>query len=482
MRLKRLEEYLRDRAGLLTAHGEGLYQFPHRSFQEYLAACHLARFDYPDTLSRLARRDPNRWREVTLLAAARSQATPSAIWELVDALCAEDDAPDEPDDADAQATAEAHWGALLAAQVLHETGLAAFNPSLQARHERKRLRVRDWQLRLLASTRLPARERALAGDLLARLGEPRQHLLEVDAMRFVFVPRGRFWMGQEGDEAAPLHDNDTLDYDYWIGESPVTVAQFRQFVEASGYTAHPSEALQDLDNRPVAWLSWYDALAFCRWLDARWRARLPAGWEVTLPSEAECEKAARGGIEIPRGAIRGSLAEGFAPPPCAPQANEEAQRLYPWGDEWDAERANAEQDIGQTTTPGCFSRGRSPLGCEDMAGNVWEWTRSLWGKEWAKPDFGYPYDAHDATREDLSADAEILRVVRGGSWHFRRDFARCAVRLSFSPASWHALGGFRVLWRRSHVLPHFSIAIKRCHCARKRRTSASEKSRTVVVA
>ena len=187
----RLEEFLRDRAGLLTSHGEGLYQFPHRSFQEYLAACHLARFDFPDTLSRLSKSDPNRWREVTLLAAARSKSVPSSIWELVEELCAKDDAPAqdavEPGD-------EAQWGALFAAQVLHETGLAAQNPALQERHERKRKRVRDWQVRLLRSRALPARERALAGDLLAELGDTRQHLLDVEHMRFAAVPRGPFWM------------------------------------------------------------------------------------------------------------------------------------------------------------------------------------------------------------------------------------------------------------------------------------------------
>jgi len=203
----RLEEYLRDRAGLLTAHGEALYQFPHRSFQEFLAACHLARFDYPDTLSRLSRSDPNRWREVTLLAAARSKAAPTAIWELVEELCARDEAPAE---GEPEADGEAQWGALLAGQVLHETGLAAPDPNLQPRHERKRQRVRDWQLRLMRSTLLPARERALAGDLLATLGDPRAHLLDVDRMRFAAVPRGPSgW--RPSDASAPLHRNETLD-------------------------------------------------------------------------------------------------------------------------------------------------------------------------------------------------------------------------------------------------------------------------------
>ncbi len=322
-----LEDHLRDRTGLLTAHGEGLYQFPHRSFQEYLAACHLERFKFPDELSCLAKADPHRWREVTLLTAAGFRNAPGSIWELVDALCTHsaDPAPNAP-----EPDSGTQWGALLAGEVLHETGLATADPDLQERHEIKRLRVLDWQLRLLRSTLLPARERALAGDLLAALGETRQHLLEVDRMRFVAVPRGPFWMGDEGDRNAPLHRNETLSYDYWIAEAPVTVAQFAQFVAASTYDAHAPKALQQPRNRPVAWVSWHDVRAFCDWLSERWRDALPADWSVGLPSEADWEKAARGGVHIPPAAQRTTIDDGFTVAASTLQNNPEPQRAWPW--------------------------------------------------------------------------------------------------------------------------------------------------------
>ncbi|MEF8703950.1 MAG: SUMF1/EgtB/PvdO family nonheme iron enzyme [Candidatus Accumulibacter sp. UW26] len=439
-RLMRIEEYLRDRAGLLTSHGEGLYQFPHRSFQEFLAACHLARFDYPDTLSRLARSDANRWREVTLLAAARSKATPTAVWELVEELCARDEAPAE---GKPEADSEAQWGALLAGQVLHETGLATADPHLQPRHERKRRRVRDWQLCLLRSTLLPARERALAGDLLAALGDPRAQLLDVDRMRFVGVPRGAFWMG-EGIVGAPLHRNETLAYDYWIAAAPVTVAQFAQFVAASAYRGHDPDALRHPPNRPVVEVSWYDASAFCAWLSERWRECLPAGWGVSLPSEAEWEKAARGGVQIPVAVQSTTARDGFAFAASTLQNNPEPQRAYPWGDDWDAEKANAEGNVGEASTPGCFEPGRSPYGCGDMSGNVWEWTRSLYGS--------YPYDARDLKREAPDAPRNAVLVVRGGSWSSLRVLARCAFRSWYPPGSRVDNLGFRVVLRSSPVL------------------------------
>ncbi|MCL6512421.1 MAG: SUMF1/EgtB/PvdO family nonheme iron enzyme, partial [Anaerolineae bacterium] len=68
-----------------------------------------------------------------------------------------------------------------------------------------------------------------------------------------------------------------------------------------------------------------------------------------------------------------------------------------------------------------------------MAGNVWEWTRSLWGKDFRKPAFKYPYRPDDPKREDLRASEDVLRVVRGGAWNGNRLYARCAYRGRYPP-------------------------------------------------
>jgi iron(II)-dependent oxidoreductase len=78
-----------------------------------------------------------------------------------------------------------------------------------------------------------------------------------------------------------------------------------------------------------------------------------------------------------------------------------------------------------------------------MAGNVWDWTRSLCGKKWDKPDFKYPYDPGDG-REDLGAGNDVLRVLRGGAFYNDQWYARCACRDGDYPFNWLGDLGFRV--------------------------------------
>ena len=165
-------------------------------------------------------------------------------------------------------------------------------------------------------------------------------------------------------------------------------------------------------------VDWHAALAYCRWLGA------VTGKPITLPSEAEWEKAARGADDA---------------------------RAYPWGDDFDAALCNVrESGFGWTTPVGIFLNGASPYGCLDMAGNVWEWTRSLWGKG-SECEFAYPYDPLDPRREQLDAKSDITRVVRGGSWCGPRDDARCAYRLRGQPDDRHDDLGFRVVLRAAPV-------------------------------
>ncbi|MBU6361523.1 MAG: SUMF1/EgtB/PvdO family nonheme iron enzyme [Chloroflexi bacterium] len=203
------------------------------------------------------------------------------------------------------------------------------------------------------------------------------------SIQLVRVPAGEFIMGSNDnlwDGWKPQH-RVTLP-EYWIGKTSVTVAQFAAFVRATGYSADARALRSGKDNHPVNYVSWFDAQAFCKWASEMLKRT------VRLPSEAEWEKAARG-------------TDG---------------RTYPWGEAApDKSRANYNNNVGDTTPVGQYSpQGDSPYGCVDMAGNVWQWTNSLY-----KP---YPYNANDG-RENSSDTGG--RVVRGGSFNFNA--ATCPV-------------------------------------------------------
>jgi formylglycine-generating enzyme required for sulfatase activity len=418
VRPKLLEVYLRDRAGILAAHGEGLYQFPHRTFQEYLAACHLTAYQFPDEVSRLLKADPNRWREATLLAAAKvTRGTPESVWSLIEALTPED----EPPDASApMPVSEDVWGALLAGQVLWETGLAQADPALAPRNERKRAKVQRWARAIVERGWLAPLDRAIAGMALSALGDDRNF------DELIPIPAGEYWIGDDEDrDSKPKHRVKLPAYK--IARYLVTNAQYERFTVATGRAwGSPEVTKPERCNHPARWVSWHDALAYCPWQTEEWRKLGKIGRQdvVMLPSEAEWEAAARG-------------REG---------------RNYPWADEWQADCANTyESGIGDTSAVGMFPCGASTAGCLDMAGNLWEWTRSLWGKDVMKPDHKYPYNPNDKRREDLQASDDTLRVLRGGSWLNDQDFARCAYRYWNFPGLRDSNFGFRVVVRLAPV-------------------------------
>jgi formylglycine-generating enzyme required for sulfatase activity len=138
----------------------------------------------------------------------------------------------------------------------------------------------------------------------------------------------------------------------------------------------------------VVGITWYEATAFARWLTGY----LQDGSTYCLPSELEWEYAARGS----------------------------ERRMYPWGNVApDPERANFDQTHNVTSAVGCFPSGATPAGLHDLAGNVWEWTRSEY-----QP---YPYDPDDG-REDGADPAKKRFTVRGGSWHGRPIYLRASNR------------------------------------------------------
>ncbi len=262
----------------------------------------------------------------------------------------------------------------------------------------------------------------------------------------VFIPGGRFLMGSDKAHDPEAHDDELPQHevyipDFHIARYPITNMQYKRFVDATGHDVPRgwNRLLRTYPlgkgRHPVVGVTWHDAVAYCEWLSRTTRKR------YRLPSEAEWEKAARGGLFL----------DGDA---SARVPNPNPRRIYPCGDRFDRRKCNCEESgIGGTTPVDRYPAGASPYGVMDMAGNVWEWTRSLWGEGWEwdpfggllkEPTFKYPYDADDG-REDLNAPEGMFRVLRGGSFGLNRRVARCASRGRDVPSGRFGSGGFRVV-------------------------------------
>ena len=424
----RIINTIKMRAGLLIEREQGVYTFPHRTFQEYLAGAHLS------TLNKFARQccklseSGAFFREVILLAVGRlvylsgDSEKPLA---LVAELC--------PENLENKPLA---WQkAWLAGQVILEIGMNRIDDSHLGKDMKRRVQKR--LVKLLEYSALTPVERANAGNVLARIGDPRflidqWYLPDEPMLGFVEIPEGEFLMGsdQKIDSYAEVDEtpqHKVFLHQYYMARYPVTVAQFRAFVKDSGYQPKDMDCLKGIDHHPVVWVEWDEAVQYCKWLTEKLctNKHIPEkitslinnqGWVVRLPTEAEWEKSARG--------VDG--------------------RIYPWGNDFDANNMNCkEAEIETTSVVGCFPEGKSPFGILDMCGNTYEWTNTTWGKKGWELDFKYPYSISDG-REDTSFNTKTI-VVRGGYFNSSHTFARCARRDWYYPDFGYDHGSFRVV-------------------------------------
>lgn len=221
-----------------------------------------------------------------------------------------------------------------------------------------------------------------------------------------YIPSGDFMMGsspQRDPHALPSEQPEhrfRLDA-YQIAKYPVTVGEYAHFVRDGGTqpetrTGVSWQSQQQHPDHPVVCVRWIDARAYTEWL------RDVTGQAWRLPTEAEWEKAARWD---------------------AKKGKKGQSRIYPWGDKFDRRKCNTSvSNLGTTSEIDRYPQGRSPYGACEMAGNVWEWTSSLFSS--------YPYDPTDG-REDPTTDSH--RVLRGGAWLLAPEVARCACRNSEHP-------------------------------------------------
>lgn len=409
-------DYVDQRAGLLAGRGGELgrpvsYGFPHRSLQEYLAGCYLA--GQRDLFGALYQHagEGEGWDLAVQLGFEELYYNRRGAHTLLDLayhICA------SCDTAGPQKQRALLWSGQAAALVGQEAILE--DNARPDGGEGYLGRIRGKLTEVMGGELSPV-ERGEAGDALARLGDPRfdaekWHLPAGPLLDFIEIPAGPFQMGTNPEKDRMARENEQPQHlvnlaTFYMARFPATVAQFRAFVEKTGYQPRDPGSLRGIANHPAIKVSWHDAQAYCDWLEktlresdqtpAAFQTLLRAGYHVRLPTEAQWEKAARG-------------TDGW---------------LYPWGNDFDPNKANTfETGLGITSPVGCFPSGASPYGCQDMSGNVWEWCA-----DW----YSGKYYSASPKQNPPGPEKGNVRVLRGGSWDGSQYLARCAFRDGFVP-------------------------------------------------
>lgn len=456
---ERCNDYVREllyqialHSGLLQARdSDSLFSFAHFTLQEYLAARHYTeqRSGKEATVKALVMHwTEGRWRETILLAIgheATSGSREMAQTMLKTLLAAGDPealllASDGLDEANARAVGE------LTPQRLEVSGRLRTIAAL----------TDDW--RSAAHPDPVLRNRA--ATMLDRLDADGERLgldLAKDDYWAARIEPGVFSMGDERDKF-----DYTISRPYTLARFPVTNRQYLLFVEALAGRGTPEavEAARKLlllmkqhnqtaeefrprlwpgvrfrageGNHPVVGVTWYAATAFAWWANETFLTpeRRAAGEAIRLPTEAEWERVAA------------------YPPALAGNSPRAGRREYPWGTDLTAAtggsitasiQANtSESQITSTSVVGIFPHGAAACGAEELSGNVWEWCST--------PQLDYPFK-REVSAESLytmNKRASSTYVLRGGSWDYNRNYARCAYRVDANPGFDLVLNGIRL--------------------------------------
>ena len=440
-------EDLLSNSGLLLPPAGRRAGFYHLSFQDFLAAVRLRRVgaSAPDLLKRYAAIPEWRHTLTFLFCAIADQDSPESAVKSYELLL-QHLAPE-------RLVADPNPALLLAdcLEVAHARGwnLARFADPLRraCEHALEHLKPpeRDYLWRTLGLLAFDIRP----GVGLRSDGLPDMRWVRIpgtqavrDSGQFPGFAGLRLGNGAKPDSEASENESWPADAapleiaDFELAAYPVTVAQFRPFVEQGGYREERywsedgwrwrdegsrskpdwwDDPIWTLPNQPVVGVSWYEAEAYCHWLNELFHC-LPGTFR--LPTEAEWEWAVRG----PEG------------------------RRYPWGDDWEAWRCNSrEAGLGRTSAVGCFPGGavdwwRVMTGddgrVQDLAGNVWEWTASVYSEK---------YSTENQSFKSANSGGGP-RVLRGGSWLNEPKWLRSAARLWDVPRDWYDSNfwGFRL--------------------------------------
>jgi formylglycine-generating enzyme required for sulfatase activity len=432
------------------------YTFPHETFLEYLAALYLIHRPEEEALKQVVTLAGNRdWREVIRFYGEQlcfdgGNPRPSLAKTLLRKLAGEK-LPVNAEDG------RRIWmaGELLSDWKRGTPKEVTNDPELEEKIVRRLVEL----LQSPTALRHEPMAWTSAGHALAALGDSRPGVGLKDKLPdilWVAIPctgSGGVMLGTgdkpdleaEDNEFWPVNQQPFVIQDFKLAAYPITVTQYQAFMKADGYTEtmgkswwskvgwetvivgqkkHEPRLWKYLQlrqaNHPVVGVSWWEADAYCRWLTQMLRERGLIGLNETvrLPTEAEWEWAARGPQNL----------------------------RYPWGNEWDALKANTdESNLGRTSPVGMYPTGAARWWDDqadieehvyDLAGNVWEWTGSAYTE-----DYAGAHKQVSVVEKELSPKI----VVRGGGCLYPSLKARSACREQVDTDDYWLNPGFRVV-------------------------------------